>query len=97
MKEEQKLQTKLATALRALGAKVIKQDPTIGRQRGIPDLLILKDGWWGMIECKAHKNSKKQAGQTDWILWASQNSYGRFVYKENYDEVLAELKEILHD
>ena len=95
MAEEQKLQTKLATALRAMGAKVIKQDPSIGRQKGIPDLLILKDGWWGMIECKAHKNSPKRPGQQEWIDFASENSYGRFVYKENYDEVLDELKEML--
>lgn len=97
MAEEQKLQTKLATALRALGAKVIKLDPTIGRQKGIPDLLVLKNGFWCMIECKAHKNSPKQPGQQEWIDWANTQSCGRFIYKENYDEVLSELKELLRD
>lgn len=97
MAEESALQTKLANALRALGAKVIKQDPTIGRQKGIPDLLIIKNGWWGMVECKAHKNSKHQPLQDDWIRWAQDNSYGRFIYKENYEEALAELKELLRD
>lgn len=95
MAEESALQTKLANALRALGAKVIKQDPTIGRQRGIPDLLVLKDGWWGMLECKAHRNSPKRPGQQEWIDWCNSQSYGRFIYKENYDDILNELKEIL--
>lgn len=95
MAEEAKLQSKLVAELRGLGARVIKQDPSIGRQKGIPDLLVLKSGWWGLIECKAHKNSPRRQGQTEWISWADSQSYGRFVYAENYDEVLAELKEIL--
>lgn len=80
-----------------MGAKVIKQDPSIGRQKGLPDLLVLKSGFWGMIECKDHRNSKKQPGQQEWIDWANSQSYGRFIYHENYDEVLAELKELLRD
>lgn len=89
---EGKFQDKLVHDLRQLGFKVIKLDPTTGRQIGIPDLLILKEGFWGMLECKAHKNSKKRPGQQQWVDWAEENSYGRFVYPENYDDVMEELK-----
>jgi len=95
MAGESKLQSEIAKFCRERGARVIKQDPTIGKQKGLSDLLVLKDGWWGMIEVKDHKNSEHQPGQDEWIAWADENSYGRFVYHENWAEIQAELEEIL--
>lgn len=88
-------QDKVCKKLRSLGFKVIKQDPSIGKQKGIPDLLILKEGFWGMLECKRAKNAQKQPGQQEWIDFADKNSYGRFIYPENYDEVMGELEQMV--
>lgn len=95
MAGESKLQTEIVNYLRKLGARVIKQDPTLGKQKGLPDLLVIRDGWWGMLEVKDHKNSSHQPGQDEWVKWADENSYGRFVYHENWPEVKQELTEIL--
>lgn len=95
MAGEADLQSDIASFCRKLGARVIKQDPTIGKQKGLPDLLIIKDGWWGMIEVKDHKNSSHQPGQDEWVAWANENSWAKFVYHENWKEVKEELGEIL--
>ena len=55
---------------------------------------IFKEGFWGWIEFKQHKNSKARPGQKENVEWAQQNSWGSFVYEENKDEVLKELKEM---
>lgn len=95
MADEAKFQQKMVKWLRSKGAKVIKMDPSMGAQKGIPDYIVLKSGWWGLIEFKAHKNSPKRPGQQQWIDWAEENSWGRFCYPENEKEVKAELGEIL--
>lgn len=95
---EGKFQDEVVAWLRSQGCKVIKNDPLLGRQKGIPDLLALKGGFWLMLECKASKNAPKQAGQQDWIDWCADNSYGAFVWPgERWKEVKAELKEMLRD
>lgn len=95
MAGEAKLQSEFVKFLRDHGCRVIKNDPTLGRQKGIPDLLALREGWWGMFEMKDHKDSDHQPGQDEWVEWAGQNSYGHFVYHENVEEIKAELEEIL--
>lgn len=55
---------------------------------------IFKEGFWGWIEFKQHKNSKARPGQKENVEWANENSWGSFVYAENKDEVLNYLKEI---
>lgn len=95
MAKESEFQKEVAGWLRKQGCRVIKQDPAIGKQKGIPDLLVLKEGWWGMLEIKAHKNSSHQPGQDEWVAWANENSYGKFVYPENWEEIQEELEEML--
>lgn len=95
MAKESDFQKEVAGWLRKQGCRVIKQDPAIGKQKGIPDLLLLKEGWWGMLEIKAAKNSSHQPGQDDWVAWADDNSYGKFVYPGNWEQIKEELEEIL--
>lgn len=95
MAKESEFQKKVASWLRERGCRVIKQDPTIGKQKGIPDLLAIKEGLWIMLEIKAAKNSAHQPGQDDWVAWADENSYGKFVYPENWEEIQEELEEML--
>lgn len=92
---EGKFQDTVTKWLKAKGCRVVKNDPTSGRQKGIPDLLFLKEGFWGMLEIKASKNAKKRPGQEDWVKWASENSYGAFCYPENWAQIRKDLEEIL--
>ena len=55
---------------------------------------IFKEGFWGWIEFKKHKNSKARPGQPENVKWAQENSWGSFVYEENKKEVYNYLKEI---
>ena len=55
---------------------------------------IFKEGFWGWIEFKKTKNSKKRPGQQENVDWASQNSYGTFCYPENKKEILDYLRSI---
>lgn len=92
---EGKFQDTVVKWLRAKGCRVVKNDPLIGRQKGIPDILFLKEGMWGMLEIKASKRAKKQPGQEEWVKWANENSYGAFCYPENWEKIKKELGEML--
>lgn len=62
---------------------------------GAGTVLFFKEQFYGALEVKAHKNSTKQPLQQDNVDWFNANSYGRFVYQENWDEVKKELEELL--
>lgn len=64
---------------------------------GIPDLLILHKNRWATLECKKSKSevSKKRRNkdQQDYYVAEMNNmSFSRYVYPENKEEVLNELK-----
>lgn len=92
---EGKFQDTVCAWLRKKGCRVIKNDPTTGRQKGIPDVTFFKDGFWGMMEFKASKRAKHQPGQDEWILWSNESSWGRFVYPECWDDIKEELEQML--
>ena len=74
------------SSLRKLGYRVERSEKETA--------FIFKEGFWGWIEFKQHKNSKARPGQKENIEWAKENSWGSFVYAENRDEVYNYLKEI---
>lgn len=94
MARESKLQSDFLKDLRKLGYRCYKQQMNATTRAGTPDAFIFKEGFWGWIEFKAHKNSKARPGQKENIEWANENSWGSFVYAENRDEVYNYLKEI---
>jgi hypothetical protein len=94
MAREADLQSKFLSSLRKLGYKCFKQQMNATTRAGTPDAFIFKEGFWGWIEFKQHKNSKARPGQKENVEWAKENSWGSFVYAENKDEVLKELKEM---
>lgn len=94
MAREKDLQSKFLSSLRELGYKCYKQQMNATTRAGTPDAFIFKEGFWGWIEFKQHKNSKARPGQKENVEWANQNSWGSFVYAENKDEVYNYLKEI---
>lgn len=74
------------SSLRKLGYRVERSEKETA--------FIFKEGFWGWIEFKQHRNSKARPGQKENIEWANKNSWGSFVCAENRDEVYNYLKEI---
>lgn len=98
MAAEQQLQTKVIKDLRAMGAWVMKIQAGSGVPQGTADLFFAREGFYGFLELKATKNSKKQPHQQEFIDKMDDWSYARFVWggkDSNWPEVKAELKEML--
>lgn len=73
------------------GCIVTKMDS--GDIQGIPDLLVLYNDQWATLECKKSKKSKKQPNQEYYVDKMDSMSYSSFIYPENKDTVLSELRE----
>lgn len=91
---EADFQKNVISELRKMGYKCYKQQMNATTRIGTPDLFIFKEGFWGWIEFKKTKNSKKRPGQQENVDWAKENSYGTFCYPENKKEVLDYLRSI---
>lgn len=74
------------------GCIVTKMEPYI---QGIPDLLILFNSRWAMLECKKSEDAKHQPNQDYYVDILNRMSYSAFVYPENKEEVLHELERAL--
>ena len=74
-------------------AVVLKNDSTY--IQGIPDLTVLCNGKWAMLECKKSKDERHQPNQDYYIDWANKIAFGRFIFPENKEEVLSELQQAL--
>ena len=92
-KLENKFQSDLKKELKTIfpGCIVTKMDSS--DIQGIPDLLILYKEKWATLECKKSKKSSIQPNQEYYIDTMNKMSYSRFIYPENKEEVLNELKE----
>jgi len=92
-KLENKFQSDLKKELKNIfpGCIVTKMDSS--DIQGIPDLLILYKEKWAALECKKSKKSSIQPNQEYYIDTMNKMSYSRFIYPENKEEVLNELKE----
>jgi len=71
------------------GCVILKNDCNC--VQGIPDLLILYNEHWAMLECKRSKSAAHRPNQDYWIKELNAMSYATFIYPENEEEVLNEL------
>lgn len=60
--------------------------------QGIPDLLILHGPYWAMLEAKAHENAPRQPNQEYYVDMLDDMSYAAFVYPENRQDILNDLR-----
>lgn len=72
------------------GCLVMKLDS--GYIQGIPDLLVLYEDKWATLECKKSSNERKQPNQKYYVGKMDDMSFSRFIYPENKEEVLDELR-----
>lgn len=93
-KLESKFQKELMDEIKSLypGCVVLKNDSSY--IQGIPDWTILYKDKWAMLEAKKSKGARKQPNQEYYVGKLNDMSFSRFVYPENKEEVLKELKNI---
>lgn len=92
---ESGFQDKLRTELKELfpGCMVFKMDQI----QGIPDLLVLYKNKWASLENKKSEKATRRPNQEYYVDRMNEMSFSRFVYPENKDEVLNDLKTYFQD
>lgn len=93
MKRESEFQASLKKEIKTMfpGCIVTKLDA--GCIQGIPDLLILYGKHWATLENKRCANARKRPNQDFYVTKMNEMSFSRFIYPENKEEVLNELRE----
>lgn len=92
---ESKFQAELIIDLRHLfpGCVILKNDPNY--IQGFPDLTILYNSKWAVLECKRSANEKRQPNQEYYVGILDDMSYAAFIYPENKGAILEELQQAL--
>lgn len=91
--KENKFQSNLKKELKELfpGSIITKLDS--GDIQGIPDLLVLYGNKWATLENKRNAKASKQPNQEYYVEKMDDMSFSRFIYPENKEQVIQELKE----
>lgn len=87
-KKENEFQAKLIKEIKARfpGAMVLKNDANY--IQGIPDLIVLYNDRWAMLECKRSNDASKRPNQEYYIRVLGEMSFASFISPENKEEVL---------
>ena len=96
--KEREFQGKLIKEIKKIlpGSIVLKNDPNY--LQGVPDLLILYNDKWALLECKntAPKDANAfRPNQNYYLELTNEMSFARVIYPENKKEVLDELQQAL--
>lgn len=75
------------------GCLVLKNDPNY--LQGFPDLTVLYNDKWALLECKKSENEPHQPNQDYYVAQGDGMSFARFIFPENKAEVLNELQQTL--
>ena len=92
MDKESVYQGRLIKKLKLMfpGCHILKNDPNY--TQGIPDLIVLYEDRWAMLEVKASCDSPQQPNQDYYIDRLGEMSYSAYIYPENEEEVLRDLQ-----
>lgn len=95
-KTESKLQSDIRRYLKTeKGCYVLVIKPQPGIPDGCPDIIFMKEGFWGSIEVKKDPKAEYQPLQEETIAKHDDWSFSRRVDPTNWHEVKAELEDIL--
>lgn len=91
--KENKFQADLKKELRAIfpGCIVTKLDSS--DIQGVPDLLVLYKDKWATLEVKKSATAQHRPNQDYYVAKMNTMSFSRFIYPENKEDVLDELRE----
>ena len=89
---ENKFKTDLIAELEAMfpGAIITHLDPN--EIQGIPDILILYNDKWAVLEGKKSVDASHRPNQDYFVDLMNRMSFAAFIYPENKEEVLHELQ-----
>lgn len=95
-KKESEFQSYLIDELkeRFPGCIVVKTDA--GFIQGIPDLIILFNDKWAMLECKKSKDAKHRPNQDYYVELLNKLSFSAFIYPENKESILDGMEKALY-
>lgn len=60
--------------------------------QGVPDLLVLHKNKWASLEVKRSSNASHQPNQDYYVDKMNEMGFSRFVYPENKDNVMTDLR-----
>lgn len=92
MKSEAAYQAKLIKKLQTLfpNCFILKNDPS--ERQGMPDILILFNNLWAMLEVKLSQTAPIQPNQEYYVDMFNDMSFASFIYPEIEEQVLNDLQ-----
>ena len=72
------------------GCIVMKNDSSY--IQGVPDLLVLHKDKWASLEVKRSSNASHQPNQDYYVNKMNEMGFSRFIYPENKDNVMTDLR-----
>lgn len=73
------------------GCHIMK--PDAADVQGVPDILILYNGTWAMLEVKKSAEADLRPNQEHYVQHFDEMSYAAFIYPENEEDVLRDLQQ----
>jgi hypothetical protein len=91
--KENRYQSQLIKRLerRFPGCVILKNDTAL--RQGFPDLTLLWERNWAVLEVKASREALEQPNQAHYVHQLGEMSFAAFIYPENEEEVLDALQQ----
>lgn len=91
--KENRFQANLIKELKSEFPGIVVMKNDCNYIQGIPDLTLLYNNKWAMLECKKSETASHRPNQDHYISKLNEMSYATFVSPENKEVVLNELRE----